>query len=207
MILIYVIHRDSCVYELFDRQCFWFADSISAILEKWSGLCEDASVKIDAPSGCVKGVALHRRKPEDVEKIWTLFTSQRDKMDKDRQGYEDRRQKEVAKTEELKRQVEELKMQQARERQEREREMRKQKEAERQLKTALEDRERQLIQLMMDQQRQLEEKDRERDIVLLQRERMGHCHPQELVRRIRMASSSNTRFDAQITFPCSQSNS
>ena len=49
MILIHVIHRDSRVYELLGRQCFWFADSISAILEKWPGMCEGVPVTIGLP--------------------------------------------------------------------------------------------------------------------------------------------------------------
>ena len=83
MILIHVIHGDSRVYELLDRQCFWFADSISAILEKLSGMCGGLLVMKAGLSGSVKGVALHRRKSEHVEKIWTLFTNQKDKMNEE----------------------------------------------------------------------------------------------------------------------------
>jgi chromosome segregation ATPase len=197
MVLIYIIHRDSCIYELFDRQCFWFADSISAILEKWSGMYGSVPVTIAALSGCVKGIVLHRRKPEQVEEIWTRFTKQIDKMNNELRGYEDKRLKEVARMEELERHVEELNKQQERERQEREMETREQKEAERHLRTAQEERIQHLMQRIMDQRQQLEEKDREWEMF---RERKN-SRPQELVRRIGMASSSKIQFDPQSSRP------
>ena len=83
MLLINVIHEDSYFYELLDRQCFWFADSISAILEEWSERCDGTSVRVNAPAGCVKGIPILRRKREHVEKIWAQFRSRKDMMNKE----------------------------------------------------------------------------------------------------------------------------
>ncbi|KIL58374.1 hypothetical protein M378DRAFT_181284 [Amanita muscaria Koide BX008] len=135
MIISHVVHQDSAydlLYDLLGRQCFWFADMISAILEKWSETCTGASVKNATrptrafffkrktnsytSSGSVKGFPIYQRNPGDVNKIWAQFLIQREEMNKKRQSYEDTKTEGTRKTEELAGQVEELRHQQAQER-------------------------------------------------------------------------------------------
>ena len=37
----------------------------------------------DRSTGYVKGIALHRRKPEQVDEIWAQFTKQMDKVNRE----------------------------------------------------------------------------------------------------------------------------
>ena len=92
MILVYVIHEDSTTYELFDKQCFWFADTVSAILEKWSGSPTDVAVikggpvksrflKRNKSSGSVGIFVVHRRDPAGINQVWRKFLKQKEDMD------------------------------------------------------------------------------------------------------------------------------
>ena len=92
MILAYVVHEDSTAYELLGRQCFWFADTISAILEKWSTPPTDEAtttkgkstkssfLKRKKSAGRVGILVVHRRKPDVIDKIWEKFLKQRENM-------------------------------------------------------------------------------------------------------------------------------
>ncbi|KAM6503562.1 hypothetical protein JOM56_000505 [Amanita muscaria] len=165
MIISHVVHQDSIAYDLLDRQCFWFADTISAILEKWSETCKGASVKQTnatraysftnsyASSGSVKGFSIHQRNLGDVNKIWAQFLMQREEMNKKRQSYEDTKTEGTRKAEELAGQVEELRHQQTREKQKWELERKEWQEKEHWLMKEQEERERRLKQHIAEQER------------------------------------------------------
>jgi hypothetical protein len=87
MILINVVHKDSTIYTLFGRQCFWFADTIFASLEKWVGIYEVGSVKANerrkmwgrrrSSTGSLGGVLVHRRDSVHIDMIWDDFMKER----------------------------------------------------------------------------------------------------------------------------------
>lgn len=92
MILINVVHEDSTTYTLLGRQCFWFADTIFASLEKWAGIYEVGSVKTSerrktwgrrrSSTGRLGGVLVYRRDSVHIETIWDYFTKEKQIMNK-----------------------------------------------------------------------------------------------------------------------------
>ena len=88
MILVNVVHKDSITYTLLGRQCYWFADAIFALLEKWAEIYNVGSVKANekrkkkwgrrqSSNGSLGGVLVHRRDSVHIGKIWDDFTMER----------------------------------------------------------------------------------------------------------------------------------
>ncbi|KIL59481.1 hypothetical protein M378DRAFT_169277 [Amanita muscaria Koide BX008] len=103
--------------------------------------------------GSVKGFSIHRRNPEDIDKIWVQFLKEREEMSRRRQSYEDTKTEGARNTEELAGQVEELRHQQAQERQKWEWERKEWQERERWLMKEQEARELWLKQQIAEQER------------------------------------------------------
>jgi hypothetical protein len=91
MILVNVVHKDSITYTLLGRQCYWFADTIFALLEKWAEIYNVGSVKANekrkkkwgrrqSSNGSLGGVLVHRRDSVHIDKIWDDFTMERQTM-------------------------------------------------------------------------------------------------------------------------------
>lgn len=87
-ILVLVVHKDSPFYNLHARQCYWFADTIFAALEKWAVIRKNGTVMHDeakqgrrrASTGSRRDVIVHRRKSEKIAKIWDDFEKKLDVM-------------------------------------------------------------------------------------------------------------------------------
>ncbi|KAF8633883.1 hypothetical protein AX15_001189 [Amanita polypyramis BW_CC] len=103
MILIIAMQEYSKVYKLLERQCFWHADTICAILETWPK--DFRGVKVErltyskwyftysnTPcSGRAKGFVVYRRKDEVVKEVLTTFRENKEKLDRVRSTYERQR--------------------------------------------------------------------------------------------------------------------
>ena len=97
MILINVVHKDSITYTLLGRQCYWFADTIFALLEKWAKVYEVGSVKANekkkkwgrrqSSTGSLGGVLVHRRDSVHIDKIWDDFTKEKQIMNEQVSAY------------------------------------------------------------------------------------------------------------------------
>ncbi|KIL67376.1 hypothetical protein M378DRAFT_197158 [Amanita muscaria Koide BX008] len=170
MILAYVMHQDSMTYELFERQCFWFADTISAVLEHWFNASGDVSITDGKPmksrflrrnrsSGSVGILVVHQRKDDVIEKIRQKFRQKRDELEKQRQGFV---QEENARMQ-MARELAEVKKQQELERKEREKERLERDERERQLQQ-----EREKERLERDERERQLQQEREKERLELQ---------------------------------------
>jgi len=92
MILVSVVHQESTTYKLLGRQCYWFADTIFGLLEKWASINENGSVgrtekrrakwfKGLASTGKLGVVPVYRRDTVHIDEIWDKFTNERHIMD------------------------------------------------------------------------------------------------------------------------------
>ncbi|KAF8348676.1 hypothetical protein F5887DRAFT_951379 [Amanita rubescens] len=182
MILVNVVHNDSATYTLLGRQCYWFADTIFGLLEKWAKIYNNNATTTDEKEKLKRGkhqfltgnigvVPVHRRDPIHINKIWDVFTGERQTMGKQREVFEQARTEEIRMTKELAGQVTKLK----KEREERER--RHQEE------------QRLLRQQIADQQRQLEEQHRQWQLRPQQNEETERRFQQMEQRIITMSSS------------------
>jgi len=92
MILVNVVHQESTTYKLLERQCYWFADTIFGLLEKWATIHEDGSVSPTekrrvkwfrglASTGKLGVVPVYRRDTVHIDKIWDKFAKERHIMD------------------------------------------------------------------------------------------------------------------------------
>ncbi len=90
MILANVVHNDSAIYTLLGRQCYWFADTIFGLLEKWASIHKNGIVrpeekrkrwKVQAPTGRVGVVPVYSRDAVRISEIWDKFTKERQIMD------------------------------------------------------------------------------------------------------------------------------
>ncbi|KAM6495477.1 hypothetical protein JOM56_008183 [Amanita muscaria] len=216
MILAYVMHQDSMTYELFERQCFWFADTISAILEQWFNASGDVSITDGKPtksrflrrnrsSGSVGILVVHQRKDDVIEKIRQKFRQKRDGLEKQRQGFvqdENTRMQMARELAEVKKQQELERKEREKERLEREKERLERDERERQLQQEREkerlerdERERQLqeqLQLQQDNNRQWELRMQH----LQQKDHEKDLRLQEIEQMIRMFRNSQTQLTA-----------
>jgi len=120
MILILVVHNDSAFYNLLNRQCYWFADTIFGSLEKWAANHNNGTVvtseKRSAKWGMRRGstgsrgiVTIHRRNALHIDKIWADFEEEREAMTHQKDEYERARTEEIEKTRQLADEVRELK--------------------------------------------------------------------------------------------------
>jgi hypothetical protein len=93
MILANVVHNDSATYTLLGRQCYWFADTIFGLLEKWAKIYNSKATTTDekeklkwgkhqTSTGNIGVVPVHRRDPIHINKIWDVFTGERETMGK-----------------------------------------------------------------------------------------------------------------------------
>src|SRR6266550_4200614 len=92
MILASVVHNDSTNYTLLGRQCYWFADTIFGLLEKWATIYNNEATTTDEKDklkrrargrqGSIGLVPVHRRDPVHVNKIWDDFTRERQTIGK-----------------------------------------------------------------------------------------------------------------------------
>ncbi|KAF8701565.1 hypothetical protein AX14_000389 [Amanita brunnescens Koide BX004] len=73
VILILVVHNNSTSYNLLERQCYWHADVIFALLEKWAMIHKNGSVRHRASTGRYHVLPVHSRDPEDITRIWENF--------------------------------------------------------------------------------------------------------------------------------------
>ena len=94
MILTNVVHEYSKTYQLLERQCFWYADTICALLETWPK--DYRQVKVEqlahkkwyaansnlAYSGRTKGIVVYRRKDEVVGQVLAAFKARKEEFDK-----------------------------------------------------------------------------------------------------------------------------
>ncbi|KAM6503703.1 hypothetical protein JOM56_000646 [Amanita muscaria] len=210
MILAYVIHQDSMTYELFDRQCFWFADTISAVLEQWSNTSGDVSITDGKPtksrflrrnksSGSVGILVVHQRKEDVIEKIRQKFRQKGDEMEKQRQRFVE---EEYARMQ-MARELADVKKQQELERKERERErleLQLEREKERQERDEREYQLQKQLQLERDErERQLQDTNRQWELRIQNLQQKDHekdLRLQEIEQMIRMFRSSQTHSTA-----------
>ena len=90
-----VVHDHSDKYELFKRQCFWYADVITGVLEKsFPGIevvvpdrllrdehDENAEMEMfDKDAGTYLGVKIHRRRTRMIDEIHAIFVPYRRKV-------------------------------------------------------------------------------------------------------------------------------
>ncbi|KAF8701566.1 hypothetical protein AX14_000390 [Amanita brunnescens Koide BX004] len=134
VILILVVHNNS-TYNLLERQCYWHADVIFAMLENWAAIHKNGRVRHRASTGRYRVLPAHRRNPVDIPRIWENFTKEVQVMTQQKEDCERARTNEIEKKKRLTEQVEALMSERAkhkREREERECQLRKeQKERER----------------------------------------------------------------------------
>ena len=91
MILANVVHNDSATYTILGRQCYWFADTIFGLLEKWAKIYNNEATTTDEKEKPKRGrrqgstgnlgvVPVHRRDLVHINKIWDDFTEERQTM-------------------------------------------------------------------------------------------------------------------------------
>jgi hypothetical protein len=90
MILVNVVHNDSATYTLLGRQCYWFADTIFGLLEKWASIHKNEIARPEqkrkrwkglASTGRIGVVPVYSRDTVHIGKIWDKFTKERQIMD------------------------------------------------------------------------------------------------------------------------------
>ncbi|KAF8348677.1 hypothetical protein F5887DRAFT_1071581 [Amanita rubescens] len=171
MILASVVHNDSATYTVLGRQCYWFADTIFGLLEKWATIYNNEATTSDEKEKVRRGrrqgsiglVPVHRRDPVHINKIWDDFTGERQTMGKQREEFERARTEEILKTKELAGQVTKLKFEQVKERQEREKERRERDEKEQWLRKEQAEREQRMEREREERERQLKKEQEERE--------------------------------------------
>ncbi|KAK2467428.1 hypothetical protein APHAL10511_000663 [Amanita phalloides] len=172
MILVQVVHDDSTMYKLLGRQCYWFADSMFGLLERWSTehkngtVCADSQRKskwgkrAQASTGSLGIVPVHRRDDDQMRNLWNSYLKERKSMDAQREGFE-RKQTQMADRE---RQLQEQLKKEQEEKERQLRELRKEQEKrERRLKEEQEERERRLKEEQDERERRVKEEQEERE--------------------------------------------
>lgn len=84
VVLVWLLHNNRPFYNPLLHQCYWFADTIFGILEKWpNGMAvhgEKGKVKQGrrhASIGCYHGTHVHNRNMEVIVKVWDDFEKER----------------------------------------------------------------------------------------------------------------------------------
>ena len=89
MILANVVHHDSDTFTLLGRQCYWFADTIFGLLEKWASIHKNGIMRPEekkwrrglASTGRLGVVPVHHRNTVLIDEIWNKFMEERRIMD------------------------------------------------------------------------------------------------------------------------------
>ncbi|KAF8345110.1 hypothetical protein F5887DRAFT_1074758 [Amanita rubescens] len=117
MILVNVVNNDNATYTLLGRQCYWFADTIFGLVEKWASIHKNEIVRPEqkrkrwkglASTGRIGVVPVYSRDTIHIGEIWDKFTKERQIKDNQREGYEESRKEEIRKASELAGQVAKL---------------------------------------------------------------------------------------------------
>ena len=85
MILTSTVHKEKIEYKLFgDQQCYWFADTIFYILEKWAEIHKNGEIQHyqNAKLGVFLRTRVYERPSGDLS-IWNTFLDE--KRDKELQ--------------------------------------------------------------------------------------------------------------------------